>query len=431
MFDIDEAVAVKVLLGLNSAAVPNFPMVPVKKPNRQRRGGEKNTSKRVRQLKAKVTKRKKKSEKSAESIHENYSAQAGVVQVCSPSEIRMDHSYQDYSLVKGEDDYEAPSAVEDMNFGEKLHHILSEPKYSTFIAWEPHGRAFRILIPRQLEEQKILHRYFGHNLFSTFLSQLRSNGLKPLVNSRNKGCYYHECMLRGLPHLCRYMYGSKEGSKLASYPNFEPDFDAISLKWPLSPVSSSRATPVSSSPPQSVSANATPPPECTMKGGFETVQTLVPPIVSPTYSTAPNQNTAISQPSHLLAFLQDQRESNTQPVQPIGMEYQMALLLSNPGLLVQLAQQQAMIASPSAQSHFIDTTTLLPLALGLISGQAATLLPVRNQDPRLLLFETLLTQQKLNSTSHCTQLQSPTIEVDSNRARNHAIASFSTAPNGV
>ncbi len=98
MFDVDEAVAVKVLLGLNSAAVANFPTVPVKKPNRQRRGGEKSTSKRARQLKPKVTKRKKKPEKSAELIHENYSAQARVVQVCSPPNLTMDQ-YVVYTTV--------------------------------------------------------------------------------------------------------------------------------------------------------------------------------------------------------------------------------------------------------------------------------------------------------------------------------------------
>ncbi len=238
-------------------------------------------------------------------------------------------------------------------------------------------------------------------------------------------------MLRGLPHLCRYMYGIKEGSKLASDPNFEPDFDAISAKWPLPLESSGPATPVSSSPAQPTSANATPPPDCPMQGGFETAQTLVPPLVSPTYSTSLNENTAPPQSSHLLAFLQDQRNSNKQPIQPIGMEYQMALLLSNPSLLVQLAQQQAMITSPPAQGHLIDTTTLLPLALGIVSGQAATTLPVRNQDPGLMLFETLLTQHKLNSTSHCTPQQTPAIQVTPNPARNHIIASFSTAPNGV
>jgi hypothetical protein len=168
-----------------------------------------------------------------------------------------------------------------------------------------------------------------------------------------------------------------------------------------------------------------------MQGGFETAQTLVRPIVSPTYSTAPNENTAPPQSSDLLAFLQDQKNSNKQPVQPIGMEYQMALLLSNPSLLFQLAQQQAMITSPPSQSHFIDTTTLLPLALGLVSGQAATTLPVRNHDPRLLLCETFLTQQKVNSTSHCTQQQTPVIQATPNPAVNHLIASFSTAPNGV
>ncbi len=93
MVNIDESNAVAVLLGLSSAVVRNFPIetnVAVKKTNRQRRGGEKNTSKRARQVKPRLTKREKKLEKSAESIHKNYSAQARVVQVCSPAKLRMD-----------------------------------------------------------------------------------------------------------------------------------------------------------------------------------------------------------------------------------------------------------------------------------------------------------------------------------------------------
>lgn len=115
-------------------------------------------------------------------------------------------SYKDYSLVAAKEDYEAPIKVEEMTFAEKLHHILSEPEYSDFIAWESHGRAFRILIPRQLEEKKILHRYFGHSLFSTFLSQLRSSGLKPLVNTRNKGCYYHEVRLYNVISFVHFIF---------------------------------------------------------------------------------------------------------------------------------------------------------------------------------------------------------------------------------
>ena len=40
-------------------------------------------------------------------------------------------------------------------------------------------------------------------------------------------------MLRGLPHLCKYMPEFKEGRKLLPDPRNEPDFDTISSLWPV------------------------------------------------------------------------------------------------------------------------------------------------------------------------------------------------------
>jgi len=106
--------------------------------------------------------------------------------------IELCSSYRDFSTVQPEKSYKSPTDISTMSFAAKLHHILSSPEYSSAIAWEPHGRAFRVLIPRQLEKQKILSRYFGHNQYSKFLSDLRNHGLKSLTTGRYKGCYYHE-----------------------------------------------------------------------------------------------------------------------------------------------------------------------------------------------------------------------------------------------
>ena len=342
-----------------------------------------------------------------------------------------------------------------MTFAEKLHHILSEPECADFIAWESHGRAFRIIIPRQLEEQKILHRYFGHNLFSTFLSQLRSNGLKPLVNTRNKGCYYHEVrlfnlvsissillscvifnyprlqlMLRGLPHLSKYMHGNKDGSKLAPDPKSEPEFDAISAIWPLPLVAIFKKTTAPSSLPLRAPANATPPLESKVHGGFlNTATSIVPPMVSPTYSTVSNENTTAALPSQLIAFLHEQMNPHKPPPQPVGIEYQLALLFSNPSMLHMSQQQQhQMMTVPPSSAHNIDTTSLLPLALGLLTEQARTTAPVGSHDPSLVLLETLLKHHKSNSTTHCMQPQTSAMQPIPQAAVNNLIASLLTLP---
>lgn len=134
-------------------------------------------------------------------------------------------------MVPPEPGYVDPVEISDMSFSRKLHHMLMSPEYKSIIAWRPHGRAFGILCPKKMEEDSVLKRYFGHSRFSTFLSNLKRYGMKLITKGRDSNCFYHECFLRGLPHLTKYMPKYKEGRRLLPEPNTEPDLYAISATF--------------------------------------------------------------------------------------------------------------------------------------------------------------------------------------------------------
>jgi hypothetical protein len=156
-----------------------------------------------------------------------------VIQIVNKPKSFMNHSYRDFSQVPPEEGYKAPAKIENMSFAEKVHRILSTPEYKDWIGWLPHGRAFKVLVPKQLESNKILLNYFNHNRYSSFLRQLNNFGFKHLTAGVDRNAYYHEFMLRGLPHLCRYMPEARDARRLIPDPENEPDFYSISRVFPL------------------------------------------------------------------------------------------------------------------------------------------------------------------------------------------------------
>lgn len=144
----------------------------------------------------------------------------------------MNHSYRDFSSVPAELNHEEPNEITSMSFSQKVHHILSQEEFSKWISWMTHGRAFRIHIPK-LFEQKVSPKYFGHSRYSSFLRQLNNYGFKHITQGKDRNCYYHEFMLRGLPHLCKYMPKPKDARRLIPDPENEPDFYRISKMYPL------------------------------------------------------------------------------------------------------------------------------------------------------------------------------------------------------
>jgi hypothetical protein len=156
--------------------------------------------------------------------------------------------------------YEVPEKISDMTFPQKVHHMLCQEEYKKWIGWLPHGRAFRILVPKLLEKSQLLQKYFGHGRYSSFLRQLSNHGFKHISSGPDRNTYYHEvrkqsivtscfnwcrcsshpysCLfpqfiLCGLPHLTKYMPEPKDSRRLIPDPDNEPNFYAISSEYPL------------------------------------------------------------------------------------------------------------------------------------------------------------------------------------------------------
>lgn len=68
------------------------------------------------------------------------------------------------------------------------------------VSWQPHGRCFKVH-DMALFELEVLP-LFHHSNFASFRAQLRAYGFTRLVkNGPDKGCYFSEFFLRGMPHL--------------------------------------------------------------------------------------------------------------------------------------------------------------------------------------------------------------------------------------
>eukprot|EP00804_Cyclotella_cryptica_P004774 CCRYP_004865-RA/>CCRYP_004865-RA protein AED:0.11 eAED:0.11 QI:111/1/1/1/1/1/2/92/605 len=117
-------------------------------------------------------------------------------------------------------------------FPVKMHVLLSKPELCDILAWDSHGRSFRILKPRQFEAE-ILPQYFDHSNFASLTRQLNGWGFRRLTEGENMGSYYEEHFLRSMPWLCKQMKRPKVGEKISICPRHEPDLVAISKDFPV------------------------------------------------------------------------------------------------------------------------------------------------------------------------------------------------------
>lgn len=147
-------------------------------------------------------------------IEYTYPVEPQVIQVVKKPKTYTDHSYRDFSQVPPEADYKHPTNIDEMTFSQKVFHMLSDDALSNWIHWLPHGRSFKIAVPKRLEQSQTLQRYFGHNRYSSFLRMLNNHGFKHITKGPDRNCYYHECMLRGMPHLTKYMPPGRDARRL-------------------------------------------------------------------------------------------------------------------------------------------------------------------------------------------------------------------------
>ena len=99
----------------------------------------------------------------------------------------MNHSYRDFSQVPPDAGYKAPAKIEEMSFAQKVHHILSQPEHEQFVSWMPHGRAFKVHVPKVFEGS-VLPTYFGHRRYSSFLRDLNKYGFKHISKGQDRNC---------------------------------------------------------------------------------------------------------------------------------------------------------------------------------------------------------------------------------------------------
>lgn len=147
---------------------------------------------------------------------------------------RVDHTYRNYSNFPLDGRLAGKKAPN--KFPCKLHQILSIPEYSHIISWMPHGRAWKIH-NKDLLMREIVPKYFVQSKFESFTRQLNGWGFKRLHQSGNDfNAYYHECFLRGIPHLTALMKRVQPNQgKLLPHVEGEPNFYEIDEKCPLPP----------------------------------------------------------------------------------------------------------------------------------------------------------------------------------------------------
>ena len=115
-----------------------------------------------------------------------------VIQLLKRPRTVVNHSYVDYSLVPYHPrDNALPKSIDEMDFHQKLHLILSHPEARDFAAWLPHGRAFKIINPTKFEKI-ICPKYFGHKRYSSFLNHVGVNGFKIITQASYRNSFYSQ-----------------------------------------------------------------------------------------------------------------------------------------------------------------------------------------------------------------------------------------------
>ncbi|KAL3785967.1 hypothetical protein HJC23_005676 [Cyclotella cryptica] len=149
---------------------------------------------------------------------------------------RTDHTYHDYAT-QMPSPYEYPITKKSTsNFPAKLHKMVSDPSNSRAIQWQPHGRAWKVL-DKDLLVNVVIPKYFVQTKYESFTRQLSGWGFKRLHQTGpDYRCYYHECFLRGLPHLTRVMKRVEPyQGKLLPHVEAEPNFYEMPAVHPLPP----------------------------------------------------------------------------------------------------------------------------------------------------------------------------------------------------
>lgn len=114
-------------------------------------------------------------------------------------------------------------------FPAKLHEILSCPEYSHIITWMPHGRAWRVLNPKEFAEIVMPKKFSHQSKYSSFKRQVNGWGFKRFTHGPDRNSYFHNLFLRDKPQLIQRMMrisasASKKVSSISELDDKEPNF---------------------------------------------------------------------------------------------------------------------------------------------------------------------------------------------------------------
>lgn len=99
------------------------------------------------------------------------------------------------------------------------------------ISWQTHGRAFRVHDPDAFVRE-LMPVYFRQTKYPSFQRQLHLYNFQRITCGRDKGAYYHEKCLRGMPELCEEIKRTRvngKGTRKPSNPMDEPDFYSMAF----------------------------------------------------------------------------------------------------------------------------------------------------------------------------------------------------------
>jgi len=102
----------------------------------------------------------------------------------------IDHTYRDYSQTEITDlpDEDRQQTSEEL-FPAKLHRILNTPEYEDIIAWQPHGRVWKVK-NKSVFVSYILPRHFQHSNYESFNRSVNGWGMKVSAYDMRR-CFLH------------------------------------------------------------------------------------------------------------------------------------------------------------------------------------------------------------------------------------------------
>jgi len=76
----------------------------------------------------------------------------------------------------------------------KLAAILDEPRFQDIICWMPHGRAWKVLRPKEFTE-RVASNYFQYPNYNSFIRLVNAWGFRRIKTGVDANAYFHEVRL--------------------------------------------------------------------------------------------------------------------------------------------------------------------------------------------------------------------------------------------